>query len=134
MDRVIYVDRLRDGESQEISGQCTAEEIGLGDEELCFAEPIQFQVRAYTADDHLVFHMDLSTIAKLPCKICNEPTDVIIEFENQTHALPLLEIRSRVYDITPLLVENLILEIPQISECKGSCPEREALKSFLANS
>ncbi|GAB5412020.1 MAG: hypothetical protein ChlgKO_11340 [Chlamydiales bacterium] len=134
MDRVIYIDRLRNGESQEFSGQCTAEEIGLGDMELRFAEPIQFKIRAYATDDHALIHMNLSTIAELPCKICNEWTQIKINFETPAHATPLSEIRSRVYDFTPLLIENIVLELPQFTECQGNCPERDALKSFLINS
>ena len=133
MDSVIYTDRLRDGESQEFSGQCTAKEIELGDAELRFTSPIDFQIRAYATDDHLLIHMTVNTVAQIPCKICNDWTDIKIEFENQTQATPLSEIRSRVYDFTPLLIENIVLELPQFTECQGDCPEREALKSFLSN-
>ncbi|MDX8431267.1 MAG: hypothetical protein SNF33_05650 [Candidatus Algichlamydia australiensis] len=134
MDKKIYVDRLRNGETQKFSCSCTAEELELIDESLRFATLVRFQICAYTTDDHLILSMDIQTTAQIPCKICNEWTDIAINIQKQTHAEALENIRSRVYDPTPLLIENIVLEVPQFAECQENCPERLLLKGFLGNS
>ncbi len=125
MDERIYVDRLRQGETQEITHCYEPNELELS------TSPVTVQIRAYSTDDHLILHLDIETTAQIPCKICNDPINVPIKIENQTHVEPHENIRSRVYDFTPLVKENLILALPQFAECEGDCPERANLKDFL---
>lgn len=125
MDEKIYVDRLRQGETQETTHHYEPSELGLS------TSPITVQIRAYTTDDHLILHLNIKTDVQIPCKICNELINIPIRIENQTHAEPHENIRSRVYDCKPLIKENLILALPQFVECGGDCPERANLKDFL---
>ena len=56
----------------------------------------------------------------------------IILLKNITGFKELDEVKSGVYDITPQLREEILLEIPHFLEChRGECPSRQEIEKYL---
>lgn len=129
----IYLDRLKEGRSQKIQDEVSADFLEIDEEDLHFEEKVQIDVEAYLAEDHLVLHMSASTSATAPCTICNQPTKTILEIKNVYHTEDLKEVRSYVFNFKDILRETLLLELAHFVECnEGNCPERTSLVGFLS--
>lgn len=132
MEPKIYVDRLREGQTESFKGSvpsCFTQE-----EALRFEDTVECQGEAYIAGDHLVLKLKAKVGVEIPCSICNEWTKVFLELKDFMHTEPLEDISSGVFDFTELMRADLLLELPQFAECNGSCPERNAIKSFIRSS
>ncbi len=128
----IYVDRLKEGNSEILNATLPSSILDIQEEELSFKEPVHVSGDAYLADDHLVTNINARTTASLPCSICNEPVSILINVKDHCATEPLSEIRSAIYDLTPEVREALLLQVPQFIECNGgNCPERETMKKYL---
>lgn len=130
MELTIYVDRLKDGQEEMFAGELSPNFLGDDPE---FQEKITISGKAYVTGEHLILRLQAQTSAQVPCSICNELVTVPLHIENFYHAEPLADISS-VFDFTPLVREDLLLQLPQFAECGGRCPERENLKQILNRS
>ncbi len=128
---LLYTDRLNSGKSEEISCELPPSFLAVEEKELHFMAPIKLEGEAYIAEDSLVIHLKIETEARMPCSICNEETVLAITLPSFYHVEQLEDIRSRVFDYSPLVREGILLELPLMIECDGSCPKREELEKYL---
>ncbi|MBM3198363.1 MAG: DUF177 domain-containing protein [Chlamydiae bacterium] len=131
MDLLIYVDRLKEGETERIEGSFPSYPLLPKEKELFFSDTIQISGEAYLAGDHLVVHLEASVTAFIPCSVCNEPTKVELVLSDLCHTCPLEEISGHIFDLGKLVREEFLLELPKFTECQGSCPERIFLQKYL---
>jgi uncharacterized metal-binding protein YceD (DUF177 family) len=127
MELVIYVDRLKEGQTETFSGDISSDFLG---DDPSFQDNVKVSGQAYIAGDHLILKLQAETAAWLPCSICNQPTLVSSTLVDFYHAQPLEDVSS-IFDFSSLLREDLLLQLPFFAECEGNCPERESLKKFL---
>lgn len=131
----ILIDRLRNGVTQKIECAFEPEFLGIAEDELQFPKKVQVAGETYIAEDHLVLHLKASTVAKMPCSICNRMIEIDLRIENFYHTQPLAEIPSGVFSYSEALREALLIEIPQYVECNGGkCSERPSLAPYLRSS
>lgn len=134
MDNIlhIYVDQLREGHVEQIDTTVEPAILDVNEEDLHFNQPVNIQGEAYLAENMLVLHLDLFTTATIPCAICNRLVESEIKILGFYHAVPLQEIKSKVYDMHHIIRETILLETPTFVECdpKG-CPERKDLEKYF---
>jgi uncharacterized metal-binding protein YceD (DUF177 family) len=128
----IWIDRLKDGQTQKIDTLLPSTFLDINEKELQFPLPVKVLGEAYLADTHLVLHLNASTEALMPCAICNEMIETTIQIKDFYHTEPLEDIREAIFDFNLILREALLLEIPQYVECnEGKCSQRELISPFL---
>ena len=128
----IYVEQLRDGNIEEIDEIFSPDFLEISERELSFSKPVTVCGQVYLADDVLILHFDIQTIATIPCAVCNSPADVSIAIKGFYHAVPLEEIKGAVYDFREILRETILLEVPILAEChQGKCPQRKSLEKYF---
>ncbi len=127
MELTIYIDRLSDGQEEVFEGTISSSFLGNDPK---FQDTLSLAGKAYVTGDHLILKFQASTAAWLPCSICNEQTLVPVNLINFYHAESTKEIPS-VFDFSKLLREDLLLQLPQFTECNGKCPERKNIEKFL---
>ncbi len=128
----IYIDQLRDGHAEKISENLSPEFLDVHEEDLSFVDPVDVKGEAYLAENDLVLHLDIHTMATIPCAICNAQVKVPIAMKDFYHTLPAVEIKSAIYNFQEMLRENILLATPLFAECNdGQCPERAELKKFF---
>jgi uncharacterized metal-binding protein YceD (DUF177 family) len=127
MELTVYIDRLKDGQEEIFEGTIPTSFLG---EDPKFQETLTFTGKAYVTGDHLILNFEASTGAWLPCSICNELVLVPLTLTNFYHAESTKEIPS-VFDFSGLLRDDLLLQLPQFTECMGKCPERETVEKFF---
>ena len=128
-DFKIYIDRLRNGATEQISGTLSSDVIDVDEEELQFHHPVYVNCEAYLVKHELILNFEIKTIAQLPCKICNQLTMFDICVEKCYQSVPLKCIKSKVFDAVDIIREMILLEVPITVECNDNhCPERERLK------
>lgn len=131
----IYVEQLRDGHTEELKERFESQFINIKERDLAFLDPVSVEGETYLAENSLIVHFDIQTVATIPCSICNEPVKVKIEKKDFYHAEPLEQIKSGIYDFQEILREDILLETPKFAECnQGNCPHREEVKKFLKKS
>ncbi len=131
----IYVDRLKNGNSEKFNETVEPAFLDIHEEELAFEENVQIKGEAYLADDHLVAHFSIETSAYLPCSICNEAVRIPLSIKDSYNTTPLTEIHSGIHDLTNEIREAVLLQVPLFTECNGGkCPERENMKKFFTPS
>jgi uncharacterized metal-binding protein YceD (DUF177 family) len=129
---IIYVDRLKEGQTLAIQEESSSAFLDVQEDELSFPESVTVNGKAYLADDHLVLQLNIFTRFVMPCSICNEKNLLPIEVKTFYHVEPTEEITSHLFDYTQLLREAIFLQIPAFVECHGGrCPERQMITSFL---
>ena len=131
----IYVDQLRDGHEEDIHEDLPPDFIEVNEKDLSFRDPVKVEGQAYTAEDSLILHLEITTYATISCAVCNAPVSVEINIQNFYHAEPLEEIKGGIYNLQPILRETILLETPQFAECnQGQCAEREKISKYLKTS
>jgi len=128
----IYVDRLQNGEVEQISERISPDFLELAERDLRFEKDIALGAEAYLAEDTLILHLNIEAIAEMPCAICNRMTNEPIRLKGLYHTVPLASIKSAVYDYRDSLREAILLEVPAVAEChEGSCPERKEIGKYF---
>lgn len=128
----IYVDRLRDGSSEVLHLELPASLFEVEEEELELKDKVIVDGSVYLADSDLIAQLDLRATATMPCKVCNDATDVEINAAKLYHVQSVSEIASGVLDLSPLIREQLLLECPRFTECGGGkCPTRAEIAQYL---
>jgi len=131
---LIYVDRLRDGQTESIDFQVAPEFLEIDENNLRFNHPVQFAGHAYLAQQELILNLEVRTLAQMPCRICNEWTDLPVHVPNLLHVEPTQELKRGYVDLRPILREALLLQLPHTVECSnGDCPKREEIQPYLRN-
>ena len=128
----INIDRLKDGKTLHIEEDVDSSFLDINENELKFDPQIHVKGDASLADDHFVLRLQAKAKGYLPCTICNGMTAIPIRVENFYFSLPLVELKSPIFDYSEPLREALLLELPLYVECReGLCPEREKIKVYL---
>ncbi len=133
-DFKIYIDRLKDGEVQKIEGLFKPELLEVDEEELQFQNDVLVKAEAYTTEEDLIVRVTSSTIATIPCAICNEPTNTTISCTDFYVTEPFSEIKGAVYNFALALREGLLTEVPVTTECNegpGTCPMRKTYEQYF---
>lgn len=129
---IIYTDRLKDGEKQQITAELPSNFMEIDEPALSFLDPVKIQGEAYPADDHLVLHLQIETSASLPCIVCNQALKIPIVIEDFYHAEALAEVKGGIFDYADKLREAVLLQTPNFVECEnGNCPERSVVSKYL---
>lgn len=129
----IYIDRLTDGKTQEISQEISPSFIDVCEEELKFQVPVHIEGEAHVAQDTLVLRLSIETQATMPCSICNQEMQIKIEISDSYFSEEIASIAHGVFNYKALLRESILLEVPLTAECDGSCKERENMAHLLKN-
>ncbi len=130
----IYIERLRDGKREEFKTDLAPQFMGVEEDELAFNTPVHIEGNAYVADGNLIVHVDVVATATMPCRICNDSTDVEIKPATMYHVQSVDEITSGVLDLAPIIREQVLVDTPFYAECgQGNCPAREELGRYLVS-
>ena len=127
----IYIDRLKGDVPQKINLTLSPDFFEVNEQGLLLDAPVKVVGEAYLTDEDLVLHLTASTIAQMPCAICNKMVPLTLAVKNFYHAEPLKEIRHAVFDLRALLREALLVELPNFVECQGKCLERVTITPYL---
>jgi uncharacterized metal-binding protein YceD (DUF177 family) len=127
----IYVDRLKDGHKEILHEEFPVSHLEVEDKDLKFKGPVSLKGEVYLVDQELVFHLSLKVKAVLLCSVCNQEVSTDINIKDSYQSVPVDEVKSAIYDMTELLREMILLEVPSFIECQGSCPQREEINKFL---
>ncbi len=131
----IYVEQLRGGKTQHLSESISPEFLGVQEAELAFHSPVVIEGEAYLAQDDLVIQVDVQTAAQIPCRVCNELFSYEISIQKLMHIEPITDLKRGYFDISEVLREAILLEIPVIAEChNGHCPARKDMEGYLKQS
>lgn len=128
---IVHIDRLRGGAVQKIALLLSPEFFDINEPDLFFQDQVELSGDVYLAENELVLHLNASTIAHMPCSICNKILPISLTIKGFYHTEPLSEIKGALFDLRDPLREALLLELPKIVECKGGCKERDSIASFL---
>lgn len=128
----IYVDRIRDGETESISEQLQPDFMQVHEKEMRFADPITFSGEAYVTDNWLIVRLKVATKVQLTCSVCNETFTFSIDIPDMVHEEPIENIRDKVFDLLPTVRENILLEVPFYPQCGiTKCQNRSSIEPFL---
>jgi len=127
----IYIDRLRNGESELLKEPISPAFMDVEEGDLQFKNSINVDGEAYTTADDLVISLKADTEVLMPCLICNKMITVSLVIEKFYHTIALENLKEPIYDFGIPLREQILLELPHFVECDGRCPERNNLKEFL---
>lgn len=127
----IYVDRIKKGRFQKFEETVEPDFMDVREADLCFDSPVSLEGRVSIVDKDLLIEVSLKTKAKIPCVICNQWVDCLIEEPHFVHGEPMEEIKTGIFDFSEVLREAILLQLPSKVECKGGCPKRQELKKYL---
>lgn len=128
----IYIERLRDGKSEEISEVLAPSFMEVNEKEMRFEKPITLSGEAYVTDEWLILNITIEAEVTLFCSLCNDPFAFTIRIENMMHEEPLENIRDATFDLLPLVRETILLEIPFYPQCGiTACKKRNELEPYL---
>ena len=129
---LIYVDRLRDGQTESIDDQVPPDFLEVEDDNLRFDQPVKFTGQAYLAQQELILNLEVRTPALMPCRICNEWTEFAVHVPHLLHVEPTDELKRGYVDLRPVLREAILLQLPHTVECSGGhCPKRKEIQPYL---
>lgn len=129
----IYVDRLRDSQTEVIEETASPDFLEVKEQDLQFLKPIRMSGKAYLAENHLIIKLKIITEATMPCLICNTSIQKKIHVPTFYLVEDVSNIKGNIYDYTEPMREAILLEVPYSVECMGNCPIRGELKSYLDN-
>lgn len=129
----IYVDRLRAHEVEQIHETVPSDFLlEASEEDLQFLAPVRLEGEAYLAHQELVLKLSLSATALMPCAVCNKPVEVKIHIPELLHMEPLTAFKRGYFDMTDVVREAILLEVPLVTECQGGqCPDRKEMERYL---
>ncbi len=129
----IYVEQLRGGKNWPLHLDLEPDFLDICEKELTFVDPIRLDGQAYLAHEELVVQVSIKTKAQVPCRICNEPFKVNIVVDKLMHLEPIAGLKRGFFDISGILREAILLEVPSIAEChSGHCPARRDVERYLS--
>lgn len=128
----IYVEQLRNGNTEEIDETLPPDFLEINEKELSITKSVHVRGQVYLAEEMLVLHLDIDAVATMPCAVCNGPADVTIAIKGFYHAVPMDEIKIAIYDFREILRETILIEVPILTEChQGKCPQRKSLQKYF---
>lgn len=130
---IIYLERLRNQRGEEeLELKLSPDFLDVTEEGLSFDKDVRVSGRASLVEEELILEFEAQTEAYISCTICCQPVLTKVVTGSVIHAVPVSEASSGVWDMRPLIREEILLETPLFAECGGACPEREALSPYLS--
>ncbi len=128
----VYIDRMRDGETEEVDETLEPSFMDIHEKEMRFEDPVTLEGEAYVTDDWLIVRLSIQTKVHLICSVCNEPFEFEIDIQNMVHDEPLENIRDASFDLLPLVRESVLLAVPFYPQCGiDVCSKRHEIEPFL---
>lgn len=128
----IFVERIRDGEPEEIQEELLPLFMDIHEEEMRFEHKVALEGTAYVTDDWLILRMHIQTKVQLTCSVCNNKFEFEINIQDFMHEEPLENIRDKVFDILPVVREHLLLAVPFYPQCGiTTCLHRKEIEPYL---
>ncbi len=132
MSFLVYIDRLKDGQTLLIDEKATPDFLEIDEKDLLFRAPVFIKGKAYLTNDHLILQIRIATQALLPCAICNNFFDFPIVIEDCLQTEAVEDVENHIFNFTPVIREAILLQVPAFAEChEGKCPERKTLSNYL---
>ncbi|MCF7851659.1 MAG: hypothetical protein K9M07_00280 [Simkaniaceae bacterium] len=132
---IIYIDRLKAGHDETISCTVPPDFMKIDENELFFPDEVTFSGKVYLTEEHLIIHIDIETTAQMPCKMCNELKRFPIQIKGHYYTHPLDEIKNGLFDLSLVIRELILLELPTYYECpQEECEGRAEAKKYLKKS
>jgi uncharacterized metal-binding protein YceD (DUF177 family) len=128
----IFTEQLQEGQKEIINLVLNPNFLELTEQEVKTPSPVHVEGEVYCIDDLLMLSLSFSTEIEMPCSICNKVARVPLQNKDIILSLPFSELPSPIFDYTQLLREEILILIPQFTEChpKG-CPQRKELQPYL---
>ncbi|NGX37694.1 MAG: hypothetical protein K1000chlam2_00856 [Chlamydiae bacterium] len=134
MSLKVYIDRLKNDDTEQISEVVKPDFLDLREEGLAFRSDVVVSGQAYLVKNHLMLDLKIKAKAQIPCSICNETTEIVITIDDFTHTVDLCEVKSAIYDFTEEVRNHILLKIPPFVECQeGNCPHRKNVTKYFKN-
>lgn len=127
----LFIDRIRAQGCEKIDLRLDPDFMDIHEKELAFIDPIAVEGEVYLAGEEVVVALRAETVIHMPCAICN--ASIALPLQNAwTSVEPVESFRHGVIDLSEMVRENLLIEVPLTAECEqGNCPERVALAPYL---
>lgn len=129
----VPIDYLRNGKTHKVAGTFPPTFLDVKEKDLLFSSPVDVRLECYLSEDQVIVHVKAATEAQMACKICNQMSSFSLSAPDFCHTFPLEDVSGNEIDLSPLVREALLLELPQAIECGGRCKERESLAPFLSS-
>lgn len=130
----IYVEQLRGNKEWSLNAELAPDFIDVLEPELSFIDPVHLKGKAYLAEDDLVIQVSIATKAQMPCRVCNELFKRDLTVDRLVHVESLTNLKRGYVDISPIIREAILLEIPPVAECHDEqCPARKDVEKYLAD-
>ena len=130
----VFVDRLREGQVEEINCSCPPEFLSLEEKELRPCSEISVFGSAQVIDQQLLLQLTATVLIEMPCSVCNELCQTEVRVEDFALTESCDQIRAGIYRYANNLREAILLEIPQFAECsEGHCPSRAEIANYTAS-
>jgi len=127
----LYIDRLKEGQTELLYEQIPAKNFHDDCEEVRFTEDVLLKGQAYVTDDYLIVDCTISTHVDVPCSVCNLPFSLPIEIDCM-HEEALEDIKGGIFDYLHMVQEEIFLEIPHFLQCgKTECQNREEIEKYI---
>lgn len=128
----VYIEQLRDEKKHFIKEILAPDFLEIQEADLVFDHPIYVDGDVSIVGEVLMVQLSVHTEAQMPCTICNQRTYIHLEARNIYHAIELNTIKTSIFNLTPLVREEILLLVPQFIECNGQeCPERKILMNYM---
>lgn len=129
---IIHTEQLKTGVFHSIDQILPPTFLQIEEKELSFKSPIELKGKIYSTDDHLIINFTAKTEAGIPCSLCNQMTFIPLQTQEIYHTIPLVELKTTIFDLSDIIREEIVLLIPQFIECQGGrCPERKSLSKLM---
>ncbi len=130
----LYLDRLKNDDTEEIYESVEPSDLELDDQELSFLNKVLVSGQAYLAKNHLILDLKIKATASMPCSICNERAETAISIDDFSHNIEISEAKSAIYNFKEDIRSAILLKVPQFLECSGGhCPHRKEVDKFFTS-
>ena len=101
-------------------------DIETRDEMMVITKPLTYDLQAQDLDGSLLVRGDVLLVLDCECVRCLKPFEYRVELPDWACLLPLsgedaVKVDGDSVDLTPILREDILLELPQHPLCKKSC-------------
>ena len=126
----LFIDRIRAQEREALDLELDPDFLDIHEKELAFLDPVKVEGEVYIVGEEVVIALRAETVMRMPCAICNASVARPLQVA-WTSAEPVSSFRHGVVDLREMVRENLLLEVPLVVECEGSCPARAEVAIYM---
>lgn len=130
----LYPHQWEEGKKYLIDETVNSDFLNIQEKDLIFKKFIYVSGEASILNETLVLHLSAHTEAYMPCIICNKTTPICLRVENIYYTIDLKSITQSYYDFSELIREEILLTVPQFTECQPQCPDRSLMIPYMTKS